>query len=424
MSYDIKWHDQFGGWGGFPAGIEQVPGNRVVAAGNHARHCYLSYQANHPNVRVDCADLTQISPASWPRADALTSSPECTWHTPAQGKERDQGDWDDTLFAVGRPNQAAIRSRATMYCIPAFAEYHRYKIIIMENVPEVFWWGPKHNKGAAFQAWLAQNRAWGYLFRLVYMNSAHMGAHGPAAHTSRDRLWGVLYHESVGRTPNFDKWTRPLVRCERHGVVQAIQAWHTTVNSSPSRPWGKHGSQYTWRCPSTSCAAIKLVPLAVRPAAEIIDTSVPGTVIGDLKTRWRSQLTRDKVASGHLAYAGESFIAELRGGGSTHRSVRDPLSTITAGGNHHLWVHGDSPQVEGRFARMVGIEERAAAMGFPSRYQAITTAEKKSDADKQRISMIGMAVAPPSARDLGAMATEFLTGEDIEPLGYRALLAA
>lgn len=419
MLYDITWHDQFGGWGGFATGAEQVPGNRVLAAGNHAQHCYLSYRANHPGVRVDCADLTEISPASWPRALGLWSSPECTWHTVAQGKQRDQGDWNDGLFEARAANQAALRSRATMYCIPTFAEYHQYKIMIWENVAEAFWWGPRHNKGAAFRAWLAQMAVWGYKHRIIFMNSAHMAAYGPAAHTYRDRMYGVLWHESVGRDPDFDKWLRPLVRCDRHGVVQAMQSWQVTENCSPTRPWGKFGSQYTWRCPNVRCAAVELTPLAVRPASEILDRSNPGRIIGDLDRRWKGR-TAGKVVDGHRVYGGADFIAELRGGGSTHRSVREPLSTITAGGNHHLWVHGDCPDIEGRRARMVSIEERARAMGFPEGYQAITTESKKSDADKQRISMIGMAVTPPASRDLVAMATEFITGEDLPP---RDLLA-
>jgi DNA (cytosine-5)-methyltransferase 1 len=199
------------------------------------------------------------------------------------------------------------------------------------------------------------------------------------------------------------------VLCERHGQVQGIQAFKYTESCSPQRPWGKYVSQYLWRCPNKACATVPLTPIAMRPASEVIDLSVPGPVIGD---RFQSK-TRAKVEDGHRVYGGAPFIAELRGGGSTHRPVTSPLSTLTAGGNHHLWVHGDAPDVRDRHARILTITERKVASVFPKTYELVGTAEKKQDRDKQMVSMIGMAVTPNVARDLGAMVFEFITGQDL-----------
>ncbi|MER5302181.1 hypothetical protein ABT039_22360 [Streptomyces lasiicapitis] len=420
MSYAVTWSDQFGGGGGAGAGLEQVPGTLVVQAGNHAAHCVATYKANHPHTRVHLADLSQVVPSAWRRTHAMWSSPECTCHTVAQGKRREQGEFVDGLFSSTGTDETAIRSRATMHCVPRFAEFHQYLIIVVENVVEARWWGPRHNRGAAFDAWLALMRVWGYHHRIVYANSAHAAAYGPAAHCSRDRMYVVFWHESVGRTPHFDKWLRPLAVCERHGRVQALQAFKLTDSCSPHRPWGKYLSQYTWRCPHRACATVTLEPFALRPVAEILDHTSPGRVIGDRYLGPRNAATWRKIQDGHRVYGGAPFIAELRGGGSTHRPTSSPLSTLTAGGNHHLWVHGTAHDVRDRRSRLVTIDERKIAMTFPAAYDLVTTAQKKKDRDEQQISMIGMAVTPNIARDLGAMAFEFITGQDLDPFGLAA----
>jgi DNA (cytosine-5)-methyltransferase 1 len=151
--------------------------------------------------------------------------------------------------------------------------------------------------------------------------------------------------------------------------------------------------------------------VALRSGSEAIDHSQPGRLIGD---RFKPN-TRRKVEAGHHVYAGAPFIAELRGGGSTHRSLAGPLSTITAGGNHHLWVHGDAPDVRDRFARMLSVDERKVAMGFPEDYKLIATAEEWREQQKQLASLVGMAVTPNASRDLGCMISELITGQDIDP---------
>ncbi|MGW0844124.1 DNA cytosine methyltransferase [Streptomyces sp. NPDC002787] len=421
----VTWSDQFAGGGGAARGLEQVPGTIVVQAGNHARHAVATYRANHPTVRVQCADLSQVVPAAWPRTHALWSSPECTYQTVAQGKPRGHGEFVDGLFSTTGVDELAIRSRATMYCVPRFAEHHQYLAIVVENVAEARWWGPKHHRGAAFDAWLAGLRVWGYEHRILYRNSAHMAAYGPAAACSRDRMYVVLWHKSVGRTPDFDKWTRPWVLCPRHGHVQAIQSWKYTDVSSPHRPWGKHGrtAQYEWRCPDRHCATTMLLPTAMRGAREAIDWSRPGQLVGDRYTGPRSAKTRRKIEDGLLRYGTAPFVVEMRGGGSMHRAVSSPLSTITAGGNHHLLVHGDASDIRDRYTRLIDVHERKVAMAFPKDYELIATEERKSDQEKQLRSLVGMAVTPNVSRDLGCMITEFITGEPIEPMAPLTLAA-
>ncbi|MFF0094571.1 hypothetical protein ACFYSF_32075 [Streptomyces canus] len=414
-AFAVSWSDQFAGGGGACEGLERVPGTVVVMAGNHARHAVATYEANHPKVRVDCADLSQVVPSAWPRTNAMWSSPECTWHTKAHGKAHGHGEFVDGLFSTTGTDEAVIRSRATMHCVPRFAEYHQYQAIVVENVVEARHWGPKHNRGAAFDAWLSSLRVWGYKHRILYLDSAHVAAYGEAASCVRGRMYVVLWHESVGRKPDFDKWTRPWVLCARHGRVQALQSWKYTALCSPQRPWGLHGDQYEWRCPDRRCATTSLLPIAMRGGREAVDWSRPGRIIGDRYLGPRSAKTWSKIQDGHRKYGAAPFVVEMRGGGSTHRALSSPLSTITAGGNHHLLVYGDAQDVRDRYTRLLDVHERKVAMAFPEGYKLIATEEKKSDQEKQLRSLVGMAVTPNVSRDIGCMVSEFITGEPLEP---------
>ena len=99
-----------------------------------------------------------MNPGYFPRTDILWASPECTNDSVAKGVKRQRAE-DAALFDFDGtrplPDEAATRSRATMWDVPRFAEYHRYKAIIIENVVDAFRWVP-------FEQWLAVMAAYGY----------------------------------------------------------------------------------------------------------------------------------------------------------------------------------------------------------------------------------------------------------------------
>ncbi|MGP4085783.1 DNA cytosine methyltransferase [Streptomyces sp. KR55] len=469
--------DLFCGAGGSSTGAITVPGVTVRMAANHARHAIDTHQANHPDTDHDCADLSQVEPRRYPATDILWASPECTNHSIAKGRRRGHGEHTDGLFATSGVDEAAIRSRATMHDVPRFAEVHRYRAIVVENVVDAYWWGPEEAPGAVFDAWLRTLHAWGYEHRIVWMNSMHAAAYGPPAPQSRDRMYVVLWRKGE-RMPNFDKWTRPQADCPQHGRIRAIQGWKQTKMCSPTRPWGRYGTraQYLWRCPRVECRN-QVVEPAVRPAAEVIDWTLPAPLIGErVGTDALAADTMRRIRAGFTAFAqplavpvegrdGKKaapvtaplrtvttrnetglalppYVVELRGGGSSHRAITRPLATVTAGGNHHGIVtapdlvvpyYGNGtarpaarplPTVttverhgalyggavasvdECRF-RMLEPHEYAAAMAFPDTYRLIATSKRT------KVLMLGNAVTPPAARDLIAMVTEAITGEEL-----------
>jgi DNA (cytosine-5)-methyltransferase 1 len=122
--------------------------------------------------------------------------------------------------------------------------------------------------------------------------------------------------------------------------------------------------------------------------------------------------------------AGVAFIAELRGGGSKHRPVTEPLATLTASGTHHMLVRNNGtsleagqmctpmdepmrmlttaghqslvgwpapvPTVEDCTFRMLQVPEIGAGMAFTPAYVVKGT-------KRQQVQQLGNAVTPPAS---------------------------
>ncbi|SDJ07423.1 DNA (cytosine-5)-methyltransferase 1 [Frankineae bacterium MT45] len=136
---------------------------------------------------------------------------------------------------------------------------------------------------------------------------------------------------------------------------------------------------------------------------------------------FRTQTTRE--------HEGVAFIAELRGGGSDHRPVTEPLATVVANGNHHMLVRHNTArgnpaqmctpasepartlttsghqsivsieaQVQDATFRMLEPHEIQAAMAFAGDYRVLGNR-------RERVRQLGNAVTPPAAEFLlGAVA--------------------
>ncbi|MFC8873193.1 DNA cytosine methyltransferase [Streptomyces ardesiacus] len=460
--------DAFCGGGGSSEGARWI-GIFVRLALNHWRKAIDVHNANHPDTDHDCADISQVDPRRYPTTTFAWFSPSCTNHSIAKGRRR-HVDATPDLFGEVLPDEAAERSRATMWDVVRFAEHHRYRAIIVENVVDAREW-------ILWPAWFTAMLALGYRARVVYLNSMHAQALGDGAPQSRDRMYVVFWREGE-RAPNFDKWTRPTAYCAHcDRTVQAVQAW-----KNPNRQYGKYRSQYVWRCPTARCHA-EVFP-AVRPAADAIDWSLPAQRIGD-RARPLAEKTMRRITDGFEAYAQPllvpvegregkvarpadypmrtctarnetglavpPYVVELRGGGSNHRPVSEPLATVCASGNHHgltvpdlvlpyygnatarpasepiptvttvdrhsLLRGGPATSVEDLGFRMLEPSEYAAAMAFPGSY--IWLGNKR-----ERVRMAGNAVTPCAARDLFAMVYEAISGEEVDLTGPALAVAA
>ncbi|WP_399553902.1 DNA cytosine methyltransferase (plasmid) [Streptomyces anulatus] len=373
--------DWFCGAGGSSQGAHSVPGVQVTRAANHWAKAIDSHEANFPEASHYRGDIRTAPVWDWPVTDIFWASPECTNWSVAKGKRRNfdtamQGSLLDLLVeqAEEEPADLEEESRALMEEVPLYLRGVQergglVKAGVVENVTDVRAWDQ-------WDRWIGELHKMGYRTRIIALNSMHANPRSVhAAPQSRDRLYVGYWHESLGRTPDWDKWLRPRAWCSGCDTwVHALQVFKT-----PGRDMGRYRQQYVYRCPSATCRN-QIVEPEVLPAAAAIDWSIPGQRIGDRakpladKTLARIQAglkkfshpvelpdrgravppllvpvegrdgkearsandpLRTMTTRNETGLAWLPFIAELRGGGSVARSVTDALATVTASGNHH-----------------------------------------------------------------------------------------
>lgn len=288
--------DLFCGGGGSSTGAIQVPGVSIKIAANHWDLAVQVHNENHPTADHAAVDLHEEDPRYFPKTDILWASPECTkWSQASGGKYANVSGEIDLLSLLDPdlidedPEVAIVqRSRLLMFDVLRFAEHHRYKAMVIENVVDVAR-NPKFAE--AWAHWKKCLRNLGYDFRVVSLNSMHAQAHGDPAPQSRDRLYVVCWLKG-NRIPDVDKVMRPLAWCPNcQAVVESQQAWKN------GRSVGKYRSQYVYLHGSCGTA----VEPGYLPAAAAIDWSLAGKRIGD-RTKPLADKTRRRIAAGIAKY--------------------------------------------------------------------------------------------------------------------------
>ena len=110
--------DQFCGAGGSSQGVRRLSqknggGIEVAMALNHWQLAINTHETNFPDTLHDCTDISASDPRRYHSTDILITSPECTNHSLAKGQKIVKKQMD--LFATGKMDAAAERSRATMW---------------------------------------------------------------------------------------------------------------------------------------------------------------------------------------------------------------------------------------------------------------------------------------------------------------------
>jgi DNA (cytosine-5)-methyltransferase 1 len=314
--------DLFCGGGGSSTGAVQVPGVEIRIAANHWDLAVEVHNQNHPDADHAAVDLHEEDPRYFPTTDILWASPECTkWSQASGGKYASVSTEIDLLDLLNPdlvdedPETAIVqRSRLLMFDVLRFAEHHRYKAMVIENVVDIAT-NPKFAE--AWAHWKKCLTNLGYDYRIVSLNSMHAQAHGDPAPQSRDRLYVVCWLKG-NRVPDIDKVMRPLAWCLKcEAVVESQQVWKN------GRTVGKYRSQYVYLhgvCGTT-------VEPGYLPAAAAIDWSMAGTKIGDRKKPLADK-TRRRIAAGiakywspfHMEAAGNTYDAT----NPRHPSYGDP----------------------------------------------------------------------------------------------------
>lgn len=300
--------DQFCGAGGSSQGARKFLdkiGGEVKLALNHWKLAIETHQTNFPDTIHDCTDIQACDPRRYPSTDILITSPECTNHSVGNGKKKEKAQMD--LFNKGIVDAAAERSRATMWDVPRFAEYHNYNIIITENVVDARKW-------VMYDAWIMAMRSLGYEHKVCFLNSMHFWP----TPQSRDRMY-VVFWKKGNKAPDLDY--RPLANCQGCGKdVHAVQSW------KPNQKSWKYKTGYVYCCPSCS----KIVEPYYYAAFNCIDWSIPGIKIGERKKKLALN-TEIRIRKGMEMFENRPIIVSNQYGVKGNRSspLDDPLKTIT-----------------------------------------------------------------------------------------------
>lgn len=349
--------DQFCGAGGSSQGVRNCSnkiggGVEVKLAMNHWALAIDTHNTNFPDALHDCADISASDPRRYPSTDVLVTSPECTNQTGANGKKKPKAQLD--LFIQQKLDPAEERSRATMWDVPRFAEYHGYNLIYVENVVEAKKW-------VQWDAWILAMHLLGYNHECVFRNSMHFYP----CPQSRDRMYVVFWKKG---NPKPDLDYRPKAFCQECGHnIDAKQTWKRGQKSY------KYKRGYVYTCPVHHC----IVEPYYYAAFNIIDWSNKGRRIGDIKL---VEPTMERIRYGIDKYWSEDstiptlpflikteynnkgrsiiealstqcarqtmgivlpLITDLHSGGKT-RTTTEALSTITSGGIKNGLITDDS----------------------------------------------------------------------------------
>lgn len=366
---DLESTHFFSGGGGDTLGFQQA-GFRPRLAINHDKASIATHKANFRDCEHLDSNIQEVEMRRLPRTPVLWASPICTEISPAGGRKRtakpDQRSLFDPEQEEAPPRSESFeRTRVTALSIIAAAEAHRYDVVAGENVIEFA------TDWELFPWWVQGMKILKYQFQMISVNAAHIsGPDYDAVAQWRDRLFFVFAREGV-KMPRLEP--RPLAWCTGCDRDVRAKQWF----KDPKKKIGKYRVQYLYRCPNHRCKQQVVEPY-VRPASSILDFNHLGTRIGDRKrplvpaTLGRVRAGLDALAARQMmisvnhggaddgrAYLPHTrplpsrtvkigdglvtppglvpFIAELRNHG-TSRPVSDPLSTVTAGGNHHALV--------------------------------------------------------------------------------------
>lgn len=302
--------DQFCGAGGSSIGATAA-GMELRLALNHWALAIETHNSNFPNAAHDCTDISACDPRRYPSTDMLITSPECTNHSIAKGKSK-RPQYQPDLFGEVKIDPAEERSRATMWDVPRFAEYHKYNIIIVENVVDARSW-------VLWDAWLHAMSLLGYDHQCVYFNSMFAWP----TPQSRDRMY-VVFWKKGNTAPNLD--FRPLAHCPQCARnVEAVQVWR-----NPHKRFGRYGrrNQYIYCCPTCHD---EITPYYYC-AANAIDWSLPAQRIGD-RPRPLKDKTLNRIRIGLEKFGREPHMVDFVHSGhdpSKMRPVGRPWPTQIA----------------------------------------------------------------------------------------------
>lgn len=307
--------DLFAGGGGASVGIERAAGRPVSLAINHDPAAVKMHEANHPHTVHRCESIYNVDPREATQGqpvDLLHASPSCTHFSRARG---------------GTP--VSRQERGLGWMILRWAAFTSPTVIICENVPEWVTWGPvrrgrpvKAKSGRYFNQLCTQLRMLGYVVEHRVLNAAEYGAP-----TTRKRLFLIARRDGLPIT-----WPAPS---------------HGPKTSTPYRTaaecidWSDLGSSiFERKKPLAPATCRRIAAGIVRYVIEAKRPFLVQTAHGDFATRNGPRANSIDAPLGVIAKSNNhalvtAFLAKHYTG-VIGQPVDKPLGTVTAVDHHSL----------------------------------------------------------------------------------------
>ena len=281
--------DNFAGGGGASAGIEMALNRPVNIAINHDREAIGMHEVNHPLTRHYCEDVWEVNPREVCKGRPVGLawfSPDCKHFSKAKG---------------GKPVEKKIRGLA--WVAIRWAATVKPRIIMLENVEEFLTWGPilengqpcPVRKNETFNVFVKALEKHGYKVDHRILKACDYGAP-----TIRKRLFLIA-------------------RCDGQPIVWPAPTHG--IKGSGLKPYKTAAECIEWdiKCPSIFSRKRPLVEKTLQRIAKglkryVIDAKNPFTI----------ELPNGDIECSHI---------QRQFGNSVGSDIRNPVGTITAGGN-------------------------------------------------------------------------------------------
>lgn len=307
----------FAGFGGACEGVRRATGKSPDYALNHWDLAMAAHAENHPETVHLTADIWDANPTDLAAGREVWGawfSPDCRHFSRAKG---------------GAPVSARIR--ALPWVLYRWARTVRPKVIFLENVAELLSWGRLDDQGQPIEKWrghtfktlIGKVRALGYRVEWRKLRACDYGAP-----TSRERLFVVA-------------------RCDGLPIV-----WPKPTHGPGLLPYRTAAECIDWSipCPSIFDRKKPLVEATLRRIARgvrkfVLDAAEPFVVpvshAGDDRVHSLHEPLRTVTASSRSPFAlvSPSLVhlsnGEREGQAPRIYDIREPLSTVVAGGIKH-----------------------------------------------------------------------------------------
>lgn len=315
--------DLFCGAGGATTGLElalrRIGMTHKGLAINHWNVAVDTMKRNHPDVETKQMTIEEAVPAELVPGgvvDLLWASPSCTHHSRAKG---------------GKPRSNQLRAQPDL--ILSWLDQLFVRRIIVENVPEFVDWGPltkdgkpmESMKGSCFRAWVAAIEARNYTVEWRIVNCADYGDA-----TSRRRFFLKAVRRGCGRI----RWPEP---------THAEHPQPDLFGNEP-KPWrsvrecldlSDTGKSIFNRDKPLAANTLRRIMVGLRKYCGLdfqMDMLGAGendeTRVLPISAPLRTQHTSNRTA------IVRPFVVRMNRNCDAE-SIDDPLSTVTASGQHH-----------------------------------------------------------------------------------------